>query len=130
MSKKSATSGVVRIEYMPLSAIRRADRNARQWDLGAIHQSVDRFGFVAPIAINETTGRLIFGHGRLTALEQKKSAGEKPPQRIVERDGEWFVPVLRGIAFATDQEAEAYLLADNRTTQLGSDDPVMLAAML
>jgi hypothetical protein len=118
------------IEYMPLSQIQGAVRNSRQWDIGAIHQSMDRFGFVGAVAINETTGRLVFGHGRITTLRQKKASGEKPPARITEKKGEWYVPVIRGIAFASDQEAEAYLLADNRTTILGTDDPTILTAML
>ena len=124
------TDEMERIEYMPLSAIQSAPRNPRQWDLGAIHQSMSRFGFVGAVAINETTGRLVFGHGRVMTLRQKKASGEKRPARITEKDGEWYLPVIRGIAFPTDAEAEAFLLADNRTTILGTDDPAMLTQML
>ena len=44
-----------------------------------------------------------------------------PPERIRvrEEDGEWLVPILRGINFDSDVEAQAYLLADNRLTELG-----------
>ena len=42
-----------------------------------------------------------------------KDANEKVPNRIKEKDGEWLVPVLKGISFNDDNEAQAYLIADN-----------------
>ena len=48
-----------------------------------------------------------------------KSAGEKAPDRIKEEDGEWLVPVLKGISFEDEMEAQAYLIADNQLTNLG-----------
>ncbi len=101
--------GPIRIVYMPLSALLRAPRNPKSHDIGVIHQSLGRFGYVEPIAINERTGRIVAGHGRLDTLQQKKALGERPPARVVEKQGEWFVPVLRGVEFASDDEAEALL---------------------
>ena len=34
------------------------------------------------------------------------------------RNGDWLVPVVRGIAFTDEREAEAFLLADTQTTVL------------
>ncbi len=130
-AKKGADiNGPVRVEYMPLSEIMRAPRNPKNHDLGLIHQSFGRFGFVEPIALNERTGRLVAGHGRLETLQQKKSTGEQPPERVVEKGGEWFVPVLRGVEFASDADAEAYLLASNQTTIAGGWDEGELAKFL
>ena len=122
--------GEVRIEYMPLSKLRRWPRNPKDHDLGTLHQSISRFGFVSPIIIDERTGKLVAGHGRLDVLQQKKVAGEKPPARIKEVGDEWYVPVIRGISFNSDEEAEAYAIADNRTTELGGWDEVQLAEVL
>jgi hypothetical protein len=40
------------------------------------------------------------------------------------------VPVVRGVAFKNQKEADAYLLADNRQAELGGWDDVMLGEML
>ena len=119
-----------RIEYMPLSKLVRAPRNPKDHDLGAIHNSISRFNFVAPLIIDETSGKLVAGHGRLDALQAMKAQGQPVPERITVEDGEWLVPVVRGVAFADPQEAEAYLVADNRTTELGGWDESMLAEVL
>jgi len=72
--------------------------------------------------VDDRTGRLVVGHGRLESLRKAKAEGKEPPDRIRVQNGEWFVPVVLGVAFANDREAEAYLLADNQTTILGGWD--------
>ena len=109
----------IQVEYLPLSEIVGADNNPKDHDIGQIYQSIKRFGFTQPIMMNENTGKLLAGHGRLQTLQQMKQGGEKVPARIKEKDGEWLVPVLKGIAFEDDMEAQAYLIADNRLTELG-----------
>lgn len=120
----------LRIEYMDLAELVRAPRNPKQHDLGAIHTSIARFGFVSPIILDERTGRLLAGHGRLDSLQAAKASGSKPPDRIEAQDGTWHIPVVRGIASKSDQEAEAYLVADNRTVELGGWDDAALASLL
>ncbi len=110
----------VRVEYVPLKEILRAPRNPKDHDLGAIIQSMLRFGFVTPGVMNETTGSIVVGHGRADALAQLQESGADPPARIeVAEDGDWMVPLVRGVSFKSDEEAEAYLVADNRLTDLG-----------
>lgn len=109
----------VLVEYIPLSDIVEADNNPKDHDIGQIYQSIKRFGFTQPIMMNEKTGKLLAGHGRLQTLQTMKDAGEKVPNRIKEKDGDWLVPVLKGISFEDDMEAQAYLIADNRLTELG-----------
>ena len=121
----------LRIDYVPLGDLIRWPRNPREHDLGAIHASVQRFGFVSPIIVDETSGRIVAGHGRLDLLQAMRRRGEPPPPRIrVRDDGEWLVPVIRGITFASELEAEAYLVADNQMTLLGTWNDADLVAML
>ena len=110
----------VRVEYTKLSDILEADRNVKDHDIGAIHESMNRFGFTSPLLLNESSGKLVAGHGRIEALKQKKQFSEEPPINIkVDDDGDWLVPVIRGVSFKTEEEAQAYLLADNRLVELG-----------
>ena len=120
----------LRIEYLPLATIQKAPRNPKQHDLGILHRSLGRFGFVAPILLDERTGRLVAGHGRVDTLVQMRDLGQPPPERIVARDGDWFVPVIRGVTFRDGTEAEAYLIADNRTVELGGWDDAVLVESL
>jgi hypothetical protein len=121
--------GKSRIEYMALGKLREARRNPKLHDIEETIASIRRFGFVQVPAIDEKTGLLVAGHGRREALLEMKQAGEPVPKNIEDRDGEWFVPVLRGVAFETETEAEAYLLADNRVGGLAGYDDAMLAKM-
>tara|TARA_B100000287_G_scaffold123043_1_gene114982 strand:- start:3919 stop:4560 length:642 start_codon:yes stop_codon:yes gene_type:complete len=113
----------VKVEYTRLEDIVGADDNPKDHDIGEIHESMNRFGFTSPLLMNEGTSKLVAGHGRVEALQQKKQFGEQPPARIaVDTDGEWMVPVIRGITFKSDDEAQAYLIADNRLTEIGGWD--------
>ncbi len=121
------------VDYVPLDELdkRRAQRNPKRHAEEVIGTSVDRFGFVVPPTINETTGRLVAGHGRVDALLARKAAGSPPPTNVRRRkDGEWLVPVVRGNEFATDADAEAYLVADNHLVTMGGWDPEEGLAML
>jgi hypothetical protein len=118
------------IEYVALDEIKGADRNPKDHDIGAIMESFERFGFVAPGIRNEATGKIVVGHGRAEALRQLKESGAKPPRRIKVTAGQWMVPVIVGVSFDSDVEAEAYLVADNRLTELGNWDMPLLAAVL
>jgi len=109
----------VKIEYISLEDLQKWPRNPKDHDLGAIHQSMSRFGFVNPFIIDERTGKLVVGHGRLDILQQMKAGGQEPPERITIKDNLWLVPVVRGISFDSDLETEGYLIADNRLTELG-----------
>jgi hypothetical protein len=122
----------MRIEYEPLGSVVKWPRNPKRHRIDIIDNSIDRFGYCQPLLVDEATGKLVAGHGRLETLAQKKAAGEDPPKRITVRksDGEWMVPVIRGVAFANEREAEAYVLADNKATEEGGWDNVLLAQIL
>lgn len=120
----------LRIEYVPLSEVAPAGKNPKRHDLEAIKASMRRFGYVVPVTRDDRTGKLVAGHGRREALEEMRRAGEEPPRRVRARGGEWHVPVLRGVSFKTAEEAEAYLLADNRLGELGGWDEGMVGEMV
>ncbi len=129
MNSESQNSQV-RIEYTPISSLIPATRNPKRHNIGELVNSIKRFGFVQPVAMNEESGRLVAGHGRLEALLVMKEAGEAAPARVVEKNGEWYVPVLRGISFNNESEAEAFLVADNRLVEVGGWNEVEVARIL
>jgi hypothetical protein len=111
-----------RIEYMALGELvkRRATRNPKAHDVPGIDRSIERWGLVEVPTLNESTGNLVAGHGRLETLAERKTHGLEPPKGVrVNGKGQWLVPVLRGVAFDSDAEAEGYLLASNRLVESG-----------
>lgn len=116
---------------MPLSEIKPDPRNAKEHDIAGLGDSFERFGLVELMTLDERTGQLISGHGRLERLETDKAAGSAPPKDVVVRDdGEWLVPVVRGWSSADDGEAEAALAAVNRLVESGGWKPEKLADAL
>lgn len=121
----------VGIVYEPIVEIARWPRNPKEHDLDAIESSMRRFGYTLPMVRDERTGRLVAGHGRLEVLLRMQGRGDPAPRRIrVDEDGRWRAPVLLGVSFDSEEEAEAYLLVDNRTVEAGGWDHTALAAML
>ncbi len=120
----------LRIEYIALESLQQAPRNPKDHAPEALSQSVSRFGFVNPLIIDERTGRLVAGHGRLETLQQMRAEGREPPGRVVSKAGSWYVPVLRGVKFDNAAEAEGYSIADNRLPELGGWHEDQLALML
>jgi DNA modification methylase len=119
-----------RIEYRPLSAILSATSNPKRHDIDGVRRSIGRFGFTQPALLDERTGRLVAGHGRLEALTALRESGQSPPAGIQVQGDEWMVPVVCGWASRSDAEADAYLVADNRYTELGGWDAGELAALV
>jgi hypothetical protein len=121
----------MRIEYVAIDAVLKWPRNPKLHDENTLDSSIERFGYVQPLLFDETSGRLVAGHGRLDALQRRKREGKEPPARVkISDSGAWLVPVVRGVGFANEQEAEAFLLVDNRLVELGGWDDKQLAEML
>lgn len=119
-----------RIEYMPLDGIRPATKNVKAHDIGAINQSMGRFGYVEAVQLDERTERLVAGHGRLDTLRAMRKDNQPAPPGVEVRDGAWWVPVARGWASKDDAEAKAYLIASNRLVELGGWDEAARDAVL
>lgn len=102
------------LEYRALDDLLRWPRNPKEHDLEELAASFERFGYTDPILVDETSGKIVAGHGRLETLQEKKRAGDPPPT-LIDVDGDrWLVPIIRGVGFADAMEAEAYLVADNQ----------------
>jgi hypothetical protein len=119
------------LEYVALDELQPAQHNPKRHDLPLLDESFRRFGYVEPIVMDERTGRMVVGHGRIEGLRRQRDAGAKPPDGVeVGDDGTWRVPVLRGWASENDDEADGYLLASNRLVEAGGWDLDMLADLL
>lgn len=130
-SAKKKPPAELSLDYLPLGELEKWPRNPKKHDIEGLKAAIRRWGFTLPIMLDETTHRMVAGHGRQESLSQMKAAGEQPPQKIRMRDdGEWLVPVIRGNDFGSEEEAEKYLIADNRFVEIGGWDPVMLSDML
>lgn len=113
-------------DYLSLDTVEPALVNAKRHDLEAIAASYDRFGYVEPITMDERTGRLVAGHGRIASLLGRRIRGESAPEGIVVSDDGWLVPVARGWESANDYEARAYLIASNKLSEAGGWDQAEL----
>lgn len=109
------------LEWMDLDAIQYAPQNPKLHDLGSITSSIQRYSFTSPPILDERTGRLVAGQGRIESLRAMKKGNQDTPQNIKSENGKWFVPVIRGIEFKDEREALAYLVDDNAISMLGSD---------
>ena len=119
------------IKYMRLDEILGADENPKDHDIGTIIESIKRTGFNSQLIMNSSTKKLVAGHGRLEALIKMYKAEYSVPRNILkDEDGMWMVPVLSGVKFSTEEEALAYLLADNKLTEIGGWDDTKLANIL
>src|ERR1051325_8240659 len=121
-NEKPSHQTPLRVEYRSIDSIQPANRNPKRHKLDTLVASMQRFGYNSPIVVDGRTGRLVAGHGRLESLLKAKAEGRKPPERILVEGSDWLVPVLIGVSFADEREAEAYLLADNQSTIVGGWD--------
>lgn len=120
-----------RIEYLPVDDLVPDERNPKRHDLDTLGDSFRRFGYVEPITLDERTGQIVSGHGRVERLQLDREAGTDPPEGVtVADDGRWLVPVTRGWASANDEEAAAFLIAANRLVERGSWDGDLLTALI
>jgi hypothetical protein len=127
----NAEAPTMRVDMIPLTKLERWPRNPKLHDHTALSESINRWGYTQPILIDERSGKMVAGHGRLENLTAMKQAGGPPPERVqLGPGGEWLIPVLRGVAFKSDDEAEAYLLADNRIVEIGGWNDEELLRML
>jgi hypothetical protein len=124
-----------RLEYMPLDDLlaARDPHNVKAHDDAGISESIEMFGFTTPPEIDERTGRLVAGHGRVDQLAHWREHGDvaHPPEGIIiTDDGDWLIPAVRGWASANDLEARAYMVTNNRLTEAGGWDYQRLADQL
>lgn len=118
----------MKAEMVSLDELAAYPKNAKSHDLGSIHISIETFGYVERIVINEVTGHILSGHGRTDVLRQLKSSGKLPPDGIIADNGHWMIPV-DFVSIPEGQEG-ALTIALNKTVELGGWDEPALAALL
>lgn len=94
----------LKIEYLPVGALRPYERNARKHrkeDMQGIVNSIQQFGFDDPIGIWGPDNLIVEGHGRLLAAKQL---------------GMETVPCIR-LDHLNDEQRRAYALAHNKTAE-------------
>lgn len=96
-----------------IEAIRPHPANPRNGDVDAIAESIEVNGFIAPIIAQKSTGHILAGNHRYYALMQL---------------GSGVAPVVW--VDVDDVSAKRYLLADNRTSDLGQYDYGVLLELL
>lgn len=127
----TVASGSRRLEYVRLTDLRGAEINPKAHDQSGLRRSIGTYGYTEPGLLDERTGRLVAGHGRLADLLERHKLGAAPPEGVgVDDDGEWLVPVVRGWASKDDAHARAYLAASNKLSENGGWDPDLLPDFL
>ncbi len=115
----------LKIAYMPLSELRLLDGNPKQHDIGKIVQSIERYGYKDPArwepTLNDGKGGIVEGNGRTEALLWMREGKFDAPRGIVDKDGEWYVPILVGVDAADALEAKAYAIDHNNLSLMGGD---------
>lgn len=107
----------LKIEYLPIDALKPYERNAKQHPFEQIEQikeSIRQFGMNDPIGIWGDECVVVEGHGRLIALQEM---------------GETEVPTIR-LDHMTDEQRRAYTLVHNKTTMNSGFDLEMLHSEL
>lgn len=117
-------------EYLPVAELQPAPTNAKGHDLGALQASLDAFGAMEPVVLDERTHRLVSGHGRVELLSTLEAAGAKPPEGVVVTGGRWCWLVTRGWRSTDDAHARAAGVALNRVGERGGWDATALNATL
>jgi hypothetical protein len=119
------------MEYRSIDDLPAADRNPKGHDSGLIGESYAEFGYLDAVIVDERTGKLVSGHGRLERLRWERGADGKPPEGVVvDSDGNWTVPVQRGWASRDDDHASKAVVVINRAVERGGWQSDMLGEML
>jgi DNA modification methylase len=106
----------LQVKHLPINALQPYPRNARTHSKHQIHQieeSIRVFGFTNPILVDKNN-RIIAGHGRW---------------RAAKRLGMTEVPIIV-LEDLTDEQIQAYILADNKLAENAGWDKEILAIEL
>jgi len=116
------TAERIRIEYVRIDQAALWDRNPKQHDIGALVQSVERYGFRDAPIYDSTLEAIVAGNGRLTALRMMMQQGHDLPRGIaLDETGMWCAPVQFGIDAASRMQAEAFAIDHNNLVVTGGD---------
>lgn len=117
VSKLKQVATPIRAELLPLSKVMQLPRNAKDHDVEGIEASLDEFGYLQRVIINEQTGHLLSGHGRIETLQKLQAQGAVRPVGIAGTGKEWLIPV--DYVNVPVEKEEAAALALNKTQENG-----------
>ncbi|MFM9697919.1 ParB N-terminal domain-containing protein [Streptomyces europaeiscabiei] len=119
------------IDYVPLTDLTPAPRNPKRHELELLIDAIRMHGLVEVPVADERTQCVLHGHGRREALIEMQNRGMSLPGGVVlDEDGGWLVPLMRGWSSRSDAEAEALAIKLNRLPGEGGWDPREFAAVL
>lgn len=107
---------LVSVVYRPITALHVNTRNARTHSKRQVRQiaaSIKEFGFNVPVLVDRDL-KVIAGHGRLLAC----------------RELGWSEVPTIGLDHLSDAQARAFMIADNRLTEIAKWDDGLLAKEL
>lgn len=125
--KMKVTNTKLEIQYLLLSELvnKFLDGNAKKHDIGKIVDSIQRYGFRDPLAIDATlnkgNGAVVEGNGRLEALLRLQEQGAKPPRFVAVVEGDWAIPCIVGGDSKTESEGKAYSIDHNLVGMFGGE---------
>ena len=116
-------------ERKPIDYCANWDRNPRlnQNAIPSIAESIRRFGFVAPVVVWKDKDRVVAGHTRIAAL--KSILAVEPSFVPPHAPGPGLIPV-REHPFRSEDEANAYAIADNKLAETADWDVSGLIGLL
>jgi len=104
--------------------------NPKDHAVSSIAASFSKLDYREPVMLDERSGLLAAGHGRVKALASMQQQQMDRPDGIQENgDGAWLVPVVCGSEF-TPEQLSAYLVASNNLTIEGGWNEPALAELL
>jgi ParB-like chromosome segregation protein Spo0J len=103
----------LKIEHEPIDNVSPHPENANNGDIQALDESIDVTGFYAPIIVQASTGYILAGNHRWEVMKARH---------------EETIPVV--YLDVDEIEAKRIMVADNRITRLGQDDPAVLLQLL
>ena len=115
------------VAYFPIDELLTAKRNPKKHAIEDLDWSIKRWGYVELITLDDTSGRIVAGHGRLKALKQMRDDGEPEPKGV--KPG-WIIPVNLGWGSEDESEAEGYLVASNELAIKPGWDSAVLFSVL
>lgn len=116
--------------WLPLDALRPWEKNPRKNDgvpVERVAESIRHFGFIAPIVVWTSAGRMVAGHTRLKAMRALMAAD--PAFAAKGAPGPGLARVVFH-EFADEHEADLFALADNKLGELAAWDDEALAGVL
>jgi hypothetical protein len=112
----SAPCGRIQVLYRPVEDLKLDLNNPRihtRQQLGQIARSIQTFGFIVPVLV-DTNLKVIAGHGRILAVKEL---------------GWTEIPTIQ-LDHLSEAQARAYMIADNRLTEIATWDDTLLGEQL